>query len=106
MVSAATPKWWGSRRHRGAYVCLACNCWRTLARIWSTLATGVIRSKDDAATWVLARLPEQHRNVLCRARAIYLGEEEERWHDVAAQVRTHAEYVVREIELLVANKSP
>jgi|SRR3989304_2916709 len=30
----------------------------TLARIWSTVATGAIRSKDAAADWVLERLPE------------------------------------------------
>jgi predicted nucleotidyltransferase len=33
----------------------------TLARIWTTLATGEIRSKDAAAGWALARLPPEHR---------------------------------------------
>ncbi|WP_344835368.1 aminoglycoside adenylyltransferase domain-containing protein [Nonomuraea dietziae] len=33
----------------------------TLARIWTTVATGVIRSKDAAADWALARLPAEHR---------------------------------------------
>ena len=33
----------------------------TLARIFSSLATGMVRSKDEAADWVLARLPEEHR---------------------------------------------
>ena len=28
----------------------------TLARVWCTLATGEIRSKDDAATWAMERL--------------------------------------------------
>jgi len=32
----------------------------TLARIWSTLETGIIRSKDAAADWVLERLPEPY----------------------------------------------
>jgi len=59
----------------------------TLARIWSTLATGVIRSKDAAATWALPRLPEEHRAVLARARAIYLGREAERWDDLEPRVR-------------------
>jgi streptomycin 3"-adenylyltransferase len=40
----------------------------TLARIWTTLATGEIRSKDEAASWALARLPEEHRPVLAHAR--------------------------------------
>ncbi|MCY7301721.1 MAG: DUF4111 domain-containing protein [Thermoleophilia bacterium] len=70
----------------------------TLARIWSTLATGTIRSKDVAADWVLARLPEEHRLVLARARAIYLGNQEDLWDDVRPQVRHHADYVVTEIK--------
>jgi hypothetical protein len=49
----------------------------TLARIWSTVATGVIRSKDAAADWTLERLPDTHRPVLARARAIYIGDEAE-----------------------------
>jgi predicted nucleotidyltransferase len=69
----------------------------TLARIWSTGATGVIRSKDAAADWALERLPEEHRAVLAHARAVYLGDEEERWDDLAPRVRPHADYVVREI---------
>ncbi|MFJ8465387.1 aminoglycoside adenylyltransferase family protein [Streptomyces swartbergensis] len=55
----------------------------TLARIWTTLATGTIRSKDAAAEWALDRLPAEHRPVLARARAVYLGEEAERWDDLA-----------------------
>jgi hypothetical protein len=74
----------------------------TLARIWSTVATDVIRSKDAAAEWALARLPEEHRAVLARARAIYVGDEEERWDDVRPRIRSHADYVVGEIERLTA----
>lgn len=72
----------------------------TLARIWSTVATGAIRSKGAAADWALARLPEEHRAVLARARAIYLGDEEERWEDIRPHVRPHAEHVVTEIDLV------
>ena len=43
----------------------------TLARLWCTVATGEFRSKDEAATWVLARLPERHRPVVERARSIH-----------------------------------
>ncbi len=73
----------------------------TLARIWSTLATGEIRSKDAAADWALARLPDEHRAVLARARAVYLGKEDERWDDLAARVRPHADHDVGEIRRLV-----
>ena len=70
----------------------------TLARIWTTLGTGEFRSKDAAADWALERLPAEHRAVLARARAIYLGDEPERWDDLAPRVRPHANYVVAEIE--------
>jgi streptomycin 3"-adenylyltransferase len=75
-----------------------------LARIWSTAATGVIRSKDDAADWALDRLGKQHRTVLARARAIYLGDEEEWWDDIEAQVRPYADHVVAEIQQLASSE--
>ncbi|GGV75949.1 aminoglycoside adenylyltransferase family protein [Streptomyces massasporeus] len=68
----------------------------TLARVWSTLVTGGIRSKDAAAEWAADRLPAAHRPVLARARAVYLGDEDERWDDL--DVRPCAEHLVRGIE--------
>jgi predicted nucleotidyltransferase len=53
----------------------------TLARMWTTVATGKIRTKDGAATWALGRLPASHRPVLELARAAYLGEIDDRWDD-------------------------
>ena len=72
----------------------------TLARTWLTLATGAIRSKDVAADWALERLPARHRPVLARARAIYLGDAQDRWDDLAAEVVPHAETVVNQIRRL------
>jgi predicted nucleotidyltransferase len=72
----------------------------TLARIWSTLATGAIRSKDAAARWALDRLPEEQRAVLTRARAIYVGDEPERWDDLRPHVAPHADHVVAQIHRL------
>ena len=66
----------------------------TLARIWVTVVTGEIRSKDAAADWALARLPAEHRPVLARARAIYLGDEPERWDDLRDRLRPFADHVV------------
>jgi len=74
----------------------------TLARIWATLGTGEFRSKDAAADWALERLPEEHRPVLARARAIYVGDEPEGWDDLLPRVRPHADYVVAEIRRLPA----
>jgi Domain of unknown function (DUF4111) len=49
---------------------------------------------------VLPRLPEEHRPVLVRARAIYLGDEQELWDDLEERVRPHTDYVVGEINWL------
>jgi predicted nucleotidyltransferase len=69
----------------------------TLARIWVSVATGEVLSKDEAAEWALARLPEEHRPVLARARSGYLGEEDERWDDVQGGVRACADYIAAEL---------
>ncbi|WP_407705748.1 aminoglycoside adenylyltransferase domain-containing protein [Streptomyces niveiscabiei] len=49
----------------------------TLARIWMTLGTGGVGAKDEAARWAEARLAGEHRPALARARAAYLGEDQE-----------------------------
>ncbi|HEX5997067.1 MAG TPA: aminoglycoside adenylyltransferase family protein [Jiangellales bacterium] len=75
----------------------------TLARIWTTLATGKIRSKDAAADWALPQLPPQHRPVLTYAKELYLNRRysEESWSDeLKAQVRPHVDEVLTKIERL------
>lgn len=74
----------------------------TFARIWTTLATGAIRSKDAAADWALPRLPSEHRAVLAHARAIYLGEAAEDWGDLLPRIRPHVQYVIEEIRRIAA----
>jgi streptomycin 3"-adenylyltransferase len=69
----------------------------TLARIWTTAATGEIRPKDAAADWALELLDEEQRAVLARARAVYLGEAEDRWDDLRPNLRAYAEHVVARI---------
>jgi predicted nucleotidyltransferase len=71
-----------------------------LARIWSALATGALCSKNAAAAWAFDRLPQEHKAVLARARAIYLGDEDDRWDDIREDVRRYVDYVVGEIERL------
>lgn len=70
----------------------------TLARIWSTLATDVARTKDVAADWVLQILPDVQRPVLRRARDAYLGCETERWDDLGERVHLCADYLVARIK--------
>ncbi|MFJ3906464.1 aminoglycoside adenylyltransferase family protein [Streptomyces sp. NPDC090025] len=69
----------------------------TLARIWSTLATGLIRPKDEAATWALAHLPAAEHPVLAHARAVYRGEATENWTPLRGGVRPHAELLLERI---------
>lgn len=85
----------------------------TLARVWTTLATGTVTSKDAAASWALGRLPDRHRPVLARARSLYLGGRDslaepsdsevpasESWDGEMQAVRAHVDVVVRAIEQL------
>ncbi len=75
----------------------------TLARIWTTLATGEIKTKDDAASWALAHLPPEHRPALEHARKRYLTchYQDEVWSDrVKAQVRPLIDEVLTRIDRL------
>ncbi len=56
----------------------------TLARIWYTLETGTIESKDVAAGWALKRLPAGAGEALALARAAYRGDAVDAW-DAAAK---------------------
>lgn len=75
----------------------------TFARIWTTLATGEIRSKDAAADWALALLPPEHRAVLDHAKELYLNcrYSEDHWSDeLSAQLHPHVDEVLAEIDRL------
>ncbi|GAA2593508.1 nucleotidyltransferase [Streptomyces tubercidicus] len=75
----------------------------TLARMWTTLATGELKPKDAAADWALALLPPQHRSVLEHARNLYLTchYQDETWsNELKSQVRPHVEDVLARINSL------
>lgn len=72
----------------------------TLARMWCTLETGEIRSKDAAADWALDHLPMEHRPVLARARDLYLDGGYGSWADDAGAVTDVAEEMARRIRRL------
>jgi streptomycin 3"-adenylyltransferase len=76
----------------------------TFVRIWTTLATGVIRSKDGAADWALPLLPPEHRAVLAYARANYLDGTPEAWGDLLPRVRPFVDEVIGEIEAAAAHE--
>jgi streptomycin 3"-adenylyltransferase len=58
----------------------------TLARIWYSVATGKIVSKDAAASWALERLPAEYRPVLETARQAYLCGDDKDLAALAGQV--------------------
>ncbi|MEE1930301.1 aminoglycoside adenylyltransferase family protein [Streptomyces sp. TRM 70351] len=75
----------------------------TLARVWTTVATGEIRSKDTAADWALARLPPEHRPVLAHARDLYRTHHyaDETWpHALRTRLRPHVHEVLTHINHL------
>ena len=73
----------------------------TLARMWLTVATGEIGSKDAAATWALGRLPATSQVALEQARGGYLGSVEDRWDDLEA-AQTAADHLVDRIRTTAA----
>ena len=63
----------------------------TLARVWFTLQTGTIASKDVAADWAITRLPVGRGDAIRLARAGYLGELQDSWDgDALATARADA----------------
>lgn len=75
----------------------------TLARIWSTIETDQIRSKSDAARWVINKLPNEYRQVIERAKAIHVGEEDEQWQDILVFLQPCASYMLNQINHKIAS---
>ncbi len=69
----------------------------TLARIWATLATDTLISKDGAADWVLRALPSEHHGVLIQARDVYRGLREPWAETPIEEAQAFASHAVREI---------
>lgn len=79
----------------------------SLARVWATVASAQILSKEAAATWALARLPPAHRPVLEHARNLYLTcsyADEGPWpSELMQRVQPHVDEVVAAIERAVVD---
>jgi streptomycin 3"-adenylyltransferase len=78
----------------------------TLARIWQTVVTGVIDRKDRAARWAQERLPADDRQLLERARAMYLGRQPDDWTDLASEARATADHMISQIRRAAARRQP
>jgi streptomycin 3"-adenylyltransferase len=70
----------------------------TFARIWVTAATGDILPKDEAAKWVIARLPKELADLLNLAGKAYRGEYVDKWEGLDSEVVSLVEYMKKEIE--------
>lgn len=69
----------------------------TLARRWYDIVTKKMSSKLEAANWVIERLPVEFQPVMQRAKAIYLGLEDEHWEDLKSQIYPCAEWMLGQI---------
>ncbi len=70
----------------------------TLTRMWSTLETDTIRSKEDTVNWAIERTPEEFKPVLENAKAILLGEKEDGWEELKNLIHPCADYMVEHIK--------
>ena len=68
----------------------------TLARMWYTLSTGGLGSKDQAAEWAAARLPEPFSAPLLLAARAYRGEAADHWETEGTKAL--AEVLQKEIQ--------
>jgi predicted nucleotidyltransferase len=78
----------------------------TFARIWFTLETGIVDSKDVAAGWAIERLPVPLRGVLVRARDLYLAGTDDDWTAAMPEAIANAERVIAEIDRLSRRDGP
>lgn len=75
-----------------------------LARIWFTATNGEITSKASAAAWLLERIEPPYRLVLSKARAGYLGQEQDDLASYAPEVEAFIMRAQREIRRLCSPK--
>ncbi|EHQ51516.1 O-nucleotidylltransferase [Ectothiorhodospira sp. PHS-1] len=77
----------------------------TLARMWMTVETGEIVSKDNAAAWAVSRLPAGHRPLMEIARRAYLGECRDSWRGRESDVGALVGYMHGVIEQTLAQRA-
>ncbi|HDB5080486.1 DUF4111 domain-containing protein, partial [Staphylococcus aureus] len=70
----------------------------TLARMWQTVTTGEITSKDVAAEWAIPLLPKEHVTLLDIARKGYRGECDDKWEGLYSKVKALVKYMKNSIE--------
>lgn len=71
----------------------------TLARMWLTVATGTMASKDAAGGWAAAQMPDDEASLLRRAGDAYLAGGDEDWAAVMDAARGVAHHLAAEVRL-------
>ena len=72
----------------------------TLARVWTTMATGAVMAKDAAAEWVLVGLPPELQPAMALARDAYRGDARDDWDEHTGDFLPLSLFMVERIERL------
>ena len=70
----------------------------TLSRMWFTLVTEEITTKDVAAKWVILKLPERFPPLLTTAKEAYLGNLSDEWETVEKEAMALVEYMKKHLQ--------
>ena len=76
----------------------------TLSRMWFTLATGEITTKDVAAKWAILKLPERFSPLLTMAKEAYLGNSSDEWETVEEEAMALVDHMRTQIEELLGER--
>ena len=74
----------------------------TFTRMWYTLANKEFTSKDNAARWVLGKLPDLHHAAIDDAMDVYLGMRETPPGNYVRSARACVDYMLKQIEGMIA----
>lgn len=72
-----------------------------LARIWYSVVTGDIVAKDEAASWLMPKLPVEHADTLQAACAEYLGVAKTNWAESMPSVQRFVWHAKKQITVLL-----
>ncbi len=70
----------------------------TLARMWFTLETGGICTKDIAAKWVCPKLPESLRSLMKMAGDAYCGKISDQWDNAENEILLLTNFLSQQLE--------
>jgi predicted nucleotidyltransferase len=75
----------------------------TLARVWRTVETDSISSKQKAAEWAIEQLPDHFKPMVQRALKTASGDQEETWDDLKNNIYECADFIIDQIRVQIKN---